>query len=1520
MKREQKNRGMWIVRIFFLAALFCVTPFAEEQKPCILESISSDLPVEKKEYTVMVYMIGSNLESRLGSGTFDMMEMEEAGLDYSRTNLLVYTGGSKRWAGRTPSSCNALLDMGRPADQRIAARTDENKSMGDPECLTEFLNFCSGHYPAEHYALILWDHGGGPVWGYGSDELFEADSLTLPEMQEAMKQTAFQQTGKLDWVGFDACLMSSVETMSVWEPHARFFVASEELEPGHGWDYTWLSILNTTSDPLEITKHIIHSYGAYYEKNRTETSNPDVTLSCADLSKLDGVVKKLDTLCHAVRGGIDMGFFPEIQRIRTQARSFGVADDTTGRAGDSSYDLVDLGSLVRGLGERFRIETEDLKGSLEDLIVSSYSNIEDTSGISLYYPCRNKSQFTEMGRTYESITVSDEYRGLLKSLKKNWSSSRNRDWEVAQPVLDGEEFTLPLTEEQRTCVSEASYTILQKNGEGRYFPVLERCRILPDENGVLHIPADPEAVWVTSGTGVSHVWPVTQLEDTGGRGVYSLKCYVLSQIDFLYFDELNSSVYEIAEIQVADEGEGLYIIRTCSDSGEMASDGKDTILLDQWDAVGFMVNSLIPVQDEKGRFLPVASWTDESGFSMVEMPVDEGFGFVKQPVFPELSGCELVVELTDENGEVFASAPVPLPEQSGAFTEEVGTEQGCLSFRIMEDHAELSGYTGTDISLEIPAYVGGKPVTVIGDSVFGKEAVLSTKKRYFPLQRISLPETLEEIRQRAFTNCQELEEIVIPEKVAMIGDMAFSHCSGLRKISLPEGLERIGSMAFYACDSLEEITLPSTLISVGTGVLRDCVALKNISLAGTCTGCRVEEGVLFSGDGKDLIAYPAAGDPVYDVPFGTERILSGAFSRTQIHKVAFPETLREIGAYAFYNCKELSSADLPENLEKVGTEAFGTSSMMLEVQELPEEPVTIRIGSRMSYIGWESFRGFGSKRFSVSEENPFFCEKQGSLLNKAGDTLLQFATNRKLELIIPEGVVSFSWDIMNFLDAYDKYTLPYTKFDVWVPDSVERFPEGEGFSNKSLLIFHCPAGSSAERFAAEQGITFDNLTETGYEEVEVPVRSGNLTVRLFSDHAVVSGYRGEGESIVIPEEVRGIPVTDIGAGGRPLEGSSGEEDYNGGVLREVVLPDTITAIRDYAFFSSHLRELILPEGIRTIGSYAIRQAAMTIPETVEYLGVGFGNTSQKTFVIYPALKTASADTFTSISGLQEFAQEGENAYFSVRDGLLYSSDGKQLLYCPDAYGEVCVIPEGTEVIAPKAFYGNEMLKRVEFPGSLREIGDHAFSNCSLLSEVIFCEGLETIGQHAFAYTDSLRRIDLPDSLVSVGMTAFSFSGWNEPEEEDQPFSLHIGPNLSYIGNFAFDDFLITEFTVDEKNPYFSARDGYLTDRYGRILLLCPKGKTGEEHVPEGITAFAEYCFDNDNTITDLYIPDSVVSLSGNAVFPYDMVKEQEDSSDYVKQYRITLHCTESSVVYRYAMGEEMTVVLLPEGKQTGRDS
>ena len=188
--------------------------------------------------TIMVYMCGTDLESRSGMGTSDLQEMLAADLGQN-INLLVYTGGCKGWKNNLVSSSNNQIWQVRDGGMVCLQKDLGSVPMTDPDTLTGYIQWCAKNYPADRYELIFWDHGGGSISGYGYDEKFASSgSMGLAGINTALKNAGVT----FDFIGFDACLMATAETALMLTPYADYLIASEETEPGVGWYYTnWLT-------------------------------------------------------------------------------------------------------------------------------------------------------------------------------------------------------------------------------------------------------------------------------------------------------------------------------------------------------------------------------------------------------------------------------------------------------------------------------------------------------------------------------------------------------------------------------------------------------------------------------------------------------------------------------------------------------------------------------------------------------------------------------------------------------------------------------------------------------------------------------------------------------------------------------------------------------------------------------------------------------------------------------------------------------------------------------------------------------------------------------------------------------------------------------------------------------------------------------------------------------------------------------------------------------------------------------
>jgi hypothetical protein len=214
------------------------------------------------QITLMVYMCGTDLESKYGMASSDMEEMRQASESFGDSlNIIIYTGGCNNWKTKgISSSVNQIYQIKNGSLIKLVS-DDGDKPMTSPENLTSFIKYCTSNFPANRNDLILWDHGGGSISGYGYDEKHKrsASSMDLAGINKALKNAGV----KFDFIGFDACLMATAENALMLSEHADYLIASEETEPGIGWYYTnWLKALgsNTSLPTLDTGKSIIDDF------------------------------------------------------------------------------------------------------------------------------------------------------------------------------------------------------------------------------------------------------------------------------------------------------------------------------------------------------------------------------------------------------------------------------------------------------------------------------------------------------------------------------------------------------------------------------------------------------------------------------------------------------------------------------------------------------------------------------------------------------------------------------------------------------------------------------------------------------------------------------------------------------------------------------------------------------------------------------------------------------------------------------------------------------------------------------------------------------------------------------------------------------------------------------------------------------------------------------------------------------------------------------------------------------------
>jgi len=338
-------------------------------------------------WTVMVYLDGdNNLED---AALVDFNEMEAAASSPGTKVIVLfdrsrdYSRDQGDWSGtrlyeiRHDSEASAIASRRLTDTTWLGLYGDEvdELNMGSGETLRDFVAYCKTTYPAEHMALVLWDHGSG--WAPHASDTTVPDSkfIAIDENSAddalSIKEVAAALEGQeVDLLGFDACLMAEAEV--AWELRgvARFMVASEGLEPSSGWDYTGLltrfaQLPSEKKSPVALGRCIADTY---MERGG---GGMDLSLSVVDLMALAPLGEAVDALAS------------EMRALETDAV---IAARYLNSVSYNEDTCVDLRQFAAALGAS--AETRDaldvaLSGAV---VINEATRPEWACGLSVYFP------------------------------------------------------------------------------------------------------------------------------------------------------------------------------------------------------------------------------------------------------------------------------------------------------------------------------------------------------------------------------------------------------------------------------------------------------------------------------------------------------------------------------------------------------------------------------------------------------------------------------------------------------------------------------------------------------------------------------------------------------------------------------------------------------------------------------------------------------------------------------------------------------------------------------------------------------------------------------------------------------------------------------------------------------------------------------------------------------------------------------------------------------------------------------
>lgn len=377
--------------------------------------LASAAPAFADTWTIGLYLCGSDLESRAGAATADLVEAIGADLS-DEVNVVIMTGGSNEW--QNPVVDASKIQVWKVSDNDLELLSESpRQNMGDPKTLASFLRFLRENFPADRRAFFMWDHGGGSAGGISYDENYNSDSISLLELASALYDSfdgTFDPSDEkyFDLFGFDACLMATIDSASAIRPYAKYMVASQNLEPGNGWQYTYLlnGLSKNTSIDGAALGHIVCD--SFLAGCRDVGTDDGATLSVIDLSQIKLLRATYDLLgIEAFSKAREMGnsFYSQ------WARSASGADNYMNSKSEGFTNMVDLGGLVANMSDIMPDGAEATLEVLGQAVIYKVSGSEfrNSSGLSCYYPFDNSES------TWRRMLMNDAsaFNNILAGLK-----------------------------------------------------------------------------------------------------------------------------------------------------------------------------------------------------------------------------------------------------------------------------------------------------------------------------------------------------------------------------------------------------------------------------------------------------------------------------------------------------------------------------------------------------------------------------------------------------------------------------------------------------------------------------------------------------------------------------------------------------------------------------------------------------------------------------------------------------------------------------------------------------------------------------------------------------------------------------------------------------------------------------------------------------------------------------------------------------------------------------------------------
>ena len=427
-------------------------------------------------------------------------------------------------------------------------------------------------------------------------------------------------------------------------------------------------------------------------------------------------------------------------------------------------------------------------------------------------------------------------------------------------------------------------------------------------------------------------------------------------------------------------------------------------------------------------------------------------------------------------------------------------EYGGFTYEVLSDNTVLiTDYKGGAENVTVPAKIGGKTVTKIGNYAF-YECV--------GMKSVKLPDGLKEIGDYAFYFCTSLESIAVPDSVTTIGKGAFSSCTVLTSaklpknlgaiseelfscswiladVNIPSGVKSIGGGAFYGCEKLESITIPNSVVTIGDMAFYHCNRLSSVRFG---NGLKTIEEYAF---------YDCLSLKTLKFPSSIRTIGDNAFSGCdELTSVTMSEGITSLGEYAFDCCRKLTSVNIPSTLKTLKRGTFNGNESLKKVTIADGvEVIDVRCFAFCETLETielpGSVKSIGERAFSDCYELSEIRLSEGL---KTIDACAFMNCETLEKIIVPSTVTSVGMYAFTGMDSLKGVTFlsPTTAI------------EYDLFETSYNLTIYCTKGSSAHQYAHDYFKEYSLIVNP--ETFKMEANSGSSIRLVWSKVADADGY------------------------------------------------------------------------------------------------------------------------------------------------------------------------------------------------------------------------------------------------------------------------------------------------------------------------------------------------------------------------------------------------------------------------------